>query len=190
MTDPDLEALLDSSDETFREGLGDALDELDGEAALTEFLVRSPETYERLTQRMATLDDVADFAADDPDTVHQYLRVLWNSMEVVTTNIGAIGEAVTIDTTVNWTATDSPIEFHATTDSDEEIVSGGPGLLDDPEITFEGQTDVLFSMLGDDEFNAPLAYIQNRYEVVGSLERAREFDEVMDTVASDMSAFA
>lgn len=190
MTDTDFDSLLDKPDAAFKRELGDALAGLDDDDALTGFLVRSPETFERLTDRMATLEDIVSFAETDPEAVDQYLAVLWNGIEVVTTNIGSIGAAVTMDTGVNWCTTDSPVEFHATTDSLAGTIAGGPGPLDDPEITFEGHTDVLFSMLGDDEFEPTLAYVQNRYEVVGSLERAREFDRMMETVTADMAAFA
>jgi hypothetical protein len=190
MTGTDLDSLLDEPDAAFRRELGDALAGLDDEDALAGVLVRSPETFEQLTDRMATLEDIAAFAETDPAAVDQYLTVLWNGVEIVTTNIGSIGAAVTMDTSVNWRATDSPVAFHATTDPSAGTIAGGPDPLDDPEITFEGHTDVLFSMLGDDEFNPPLAYVQNRYEVVGSLERAREFDRMMETVTADMAAFA
>jgi hypothetical protein len=39
-------------------------------------------------------------------------------------------------------------------------MEGGPGRLDDPDVTFTGETAPLFSMLGDDEFAPQQAFIQ------------------------------
>ncbi|WP_336001265.1 hypothetical protein [Halorientalis halophila] len=187
---PPLESVVEMPDEEFREHLGPAIAGVDSEDALGELLVTQPTVFERLTERMATLDDVAAFATEDTETVERYLWILWNGMGLVAENISAVGDAVTIDTVVNWEATDSPIEFHAVTDPDAGSISGGPSLHDDPEITFEGQTDVLFAMLGDDEFNGQLAFIQNRFDVIGPLERSREFDEMMEAVTGEMEALA
>ncbi|WP_424017076.1 hypothetical protein ACOZ4N_14490 [Halorientalis pallida] len=189
-TTPDLGAVVDQPDEQFRANLGPALAGLDDEDALAELLVTQPTVYERLTDRMATFEGITEFANDDPETVEQYLRVLWGGMGLIAENISAVGDAVTVDTTVNWEATDSPITFHATTDPERGSISGGPSLADDPEITFEGQTDVLFSMLGDDDFNGQLAFVQNRFDIVGPLERSRQFNEMMEAVGEEMEALA
>ncbi|MFB6142001.1 MAG: hypothetical protein ABEJ30_01510 [Halorientalis sp.] len=188
MTDVDLADVVEAPEAAFRRDLGDALAPLSEPDALASYLVRNPDAYERLLERMATLDDPAEFAAEAPETVDRFLAVLWSGIEIATTTLPPVEQAVTMDTSVNWTATDSPVAFHATADATAGTVAGGPGLLEDPEVTFEGRTDVLFAMLGDESFNAPLAYIQNRYEVIGPLERARAFDEMMDEVRASMES--
>ncbi|AQL42760.1 hypothetical protein BV210_08575 [Halorientalis sp. IM1011] len=187
-TTPDLETVVDQPDEQFRANLGPALAGLDDEDALAELLVTRPTVFERLTDRMATFEGITEFATDEPETVEQYLRVLWGGMGLIAENISAVGDAVTVDTTVNWTATDSPIAFHATTDPETGSIAGGPTLAEDAEITFEGQTEVLFRMLGDDEFNGQLAFVQNRFDVIGPLERSREFNDMMESVGEAMEA--
>ncbi|WP_092660158.1 hypothetical protein [Halorientalis persicus] len=189
-TTPDLETVVDQPDEQFRKNLGPALDGVDDEDDLGELLVTQPTAFERLTERMATFDEITAFANDDPETVEQYLTVLWDGMGLIAENISAVGDAVTVDTVVNWAATDSPIAFHADTDPETSSISGGPGLADDPEITFEGQTEVLFRMLGDDEFNGQLAFVQNRFDIIGPLERSREFNDMMEAVSEEMEALA
>jgi hypothetical protein len=187
-TTPDLDAVVDQPDEQFRANLGPALDGLDDEDALAELLVTQPTVYERLTDRMATFEGITEFATNDPETVEQYLRVLWGGMGLIAANISAVGDAVTVETTVNWEATDSPVAFHAATDPETGSISGGPTLADDPKITFEGQTEVLFRMLGDDEFNGQLAFVQNRFDIIGPLERSRQFNETMEAVGEAMEA--
>ena len=187
-TTPGLETVVDQPDEQFRENLGPALHGLDDEDALAELLVTQPTVFERLTSRMATFEGITGFATEEPETVEQYLRVLWGGMGLIAENISAVGDAVTVDTTVNWEATDSPIAFHATTEPETGSISGGPSLADDPEITFEGQTEVLFRMLGDDEFNGQLAFVQNRFDIIGPLERSREFNDMMESVGEAMEA--
>jgi hypothetical protein len=176
----DLEAVLEQSDNEFKANLPAALD---GAAANVEqLLALHPDAFERLTERMSTLSGIADYASDEPETVDAFITTLWDGLSLVTEMVPAVGEAVTEDYAVNWETTDSPVAFHMRSDSETGTVAGGPGLLDDPGIEFEGPTDVLFSMLNDESFNPTLAYIQNRYEVVGSLERARNFNDMMDTM--------
>ena len=188
MSDPTLRALVDEPDPAFKAGLEEALDGLDDPEALTSFLVRNPVVFERLTTRMATLDDVAAFAEDDGPAVAQYLRVLWTAVEVATGTLPPVSQAVTMDTSVQWVATDSPVTFHAESDPDPASggVSGGPGELPGAEITFEGPTGVLFAMLGDDEFDPVAAFMAEQYTVDGPLERAQAFAEMMDAVVAQM----
>ena len=175
-----LETVLDQPDDEFRADIPAALD---GAAEnIEEFLALHPDAFKRLTARMSTLDDIGDYASDEPETVKEFLTVLWDGLSLVTQMVPTVGENVTEEYAVNWETTDSPVSFYMTSDLETGTVAGGPGLLEDPEVTFRGTTDVLFSMLNDDEFNETLAYVQNRYEVIGSLERARGLSAMMDAV--------
>jgi hypothetical protein len=179
----DLETVLDQPDEEFKANLPDALD---GAAANIETLLAlHPDAFEALSTRMSTLDGIADYASDEPETVEEFLTVLWDGLSLVTEMVPAVSEEVTEEYAVNWECTDSPVSFHMTADPEAGTIAGGPRLLDDPGIEFNGTTNVMFSMLNDDSFNETLAYIQNRYEVVGSLERARSFNDMMDTVTEN-----
>lgn len=186
--DPDLRTLVDESDAVFKQGLGAALDGLEDPETLTSFLVRNPAVFERLTARMATLDDAAAFAEADGPAVARYLRVLWTAIEVATGTLPPVADAVTMDTSVQWVATDSPVTFHAEADPDPTSggVTGGPGELPGAEVTFEGPTAVLFAMLGDDEFDPVAAFAAGEYTVEGPLERAQAFAEMMDDVVERM----
>jgi hypothetical protein len=179
----DLEAVLEQPDDEFKANLPDALD---GAAANIETLLAlHPDAFEALSTRMSTLDGIADYASDEPETVEEFLTVLWDGLSLVTEMVPAVSEEVTEEYAVNWECTDSLASFHMTADPEAGTVAGGPGLLDDPGIAFKGTTGVMFSMLNDDSFNETLAYVQNRYEVVGSLGRARSLNAMMDAVTEN-----
>jgi hypothetical protein len=182
----DLETVLEQPDDEFKADLPSALD---GTAAnLEQFLAFHPDAFERLTKRMSTLDGIAAYATNEPATVELFLTVLWDGLSLVTEMVPAVSETITDTFAVNWETTDSSASFHMTSDPEAGTVAGGPGLFDDPGIAFKGTTDVMFSMLNDDAFNETLAYIQNRYEVVGSLERARSLNAMMNAVNENTEA--
>jgi hypothetical protein len=182
----DLETVLEQPDDEFKERLPDALD--GASENVEQLLALHPDTFERLTERMSTLSGIADYAADEPETVEECITVLWDGLSLITEMVPAVSEEVTEEFAVNWESTDSSVSFHMTSDSEAGTVSGGPGLLDEPDIAFKGTTDIMFSMLNDDGFNETLAYIQNRYEVVGSLERARSLNAMMDAINENTEA--
>ena len=184
----ELETVLEQSDSEFKTNLPDALD---GVAEnLDEFLVHHPEAFELLSTRMSTLDDIAEYANDETATVRRFLTILWDGLGLITEMVPAVAEEVTEEYTVNWEPTDSTVSFHMSSDPDAGTISGGPGVLNDAELTFKGTTDVMFSMPADDEFNGPLAFIQNRYEIIGPLERARSFNTMMETINENMDELA
>lgn len=179
-----LATVLEQDDEAFVQRLPEALDGVEDD--LETLLVSRPEVFERLSERMSTLDGIAAFASDEPETVDRFLGILWNGLGLITESALSVQEEVTENFDVNWVCEDSPASFHMISDADAGTISGGPGLLDDAELTFRGPTDVMFSMLNDPEFDGTLAYIQNRYEIVGSLERARTLNTMMATVNANM----
>ena len=179
----DLETVLDQLDEEFKANLPEALD---GAAENIEHLLAlHPHAFEQLTERMSTLDDIGAYATDESETVEEFITVLWDGLGLVTEMVPVVSEEVTKEYAVNWETTDSPVSFHMTSNPETGTIAGGPGLLDDPEIEFKGTTDVMFSMLNDESFNSTLAYVQNRFEVVGSLECARSFNDMMDTITEN-----
>lgn len=179
----ELETVLDQPDDEFKANLPDAL--CGASANIEQLLALHPDAFEQLTKRMSTLDGTAAYANDEPETVKEFLTVLWDGLGLITEMVPAVGEEVTEEYAVNWETRDSPVSFHMTADPEAGTIAGGAGLLEEPGIEFNGTTDVMFSMLNDDGFNPTLAYIQNRYEVVGSLEHARNLNAMMDAVTEN-----
>lgn len=182
----DLERVVELPDEEFTAELPAALQSIEGREDVVTLLVEHPDTFEELSARMSTLDDVGEFATEETETVERFLTVLWDGQELISRAVPAVQETVTERFTVNWECEDSPVDFHLETDPDAGTVSGGTGLLDEAELTFQGSTDVMFSMLNDDDFNGTLAFIQNRFEIIGPLQRARNLDSMMESVSDHM----
>ncbi|MFB6164964.1 MAG: hypothetical protein ABEJ31_07380 [Haloarculaceae archaeon] len=179
---------LDRDDARLRDALPEVLPAV--EEDLMYLLVDEPDSYQRLIERVCALENLGEYAAAEPETVDRFLAILWNGVGTATNVVPEVGAAVTDSFRVNWEARDAEVAFHAVADADDGTIDGGPGLLDDADVTFRGSTDVLFRMLGDGEFDATLAYVQNRYEVLGSLEDARAFGQLMDEVTGRMEDVA
>lgn len=180
----DLEKVIESPDEAFKRELPAVLEGVEDNIA--ELLTQNPDAFDGLSERMSTLDGIASYASEETETVDRFLVILWDGLALITETVPAVQETVTKSFTVNWESEDSPASFHMESKPDAGTISGGPGLLDDAELTFSGPTDVMFSMLNDDEFNGTLAFIQNKYEIVGPLQRARNLNTMMETVNESM----
>jgi hypothetical protein len=176
----DLEAVVEQPDDQFKTTLPSVIDDV--EENLETVLVEQPSTYEQLSTRMSTLDAIDEYAAQHTQTVETFIDVLWGGMELISRSAPEVQAQVDAKFTANWDPDDAPVGWHMTTDPDTGIVSGGAGLLEDPELTFSGPTEVLFRMLGDEEFNAATAFLRNTFEISGPLGTARSLGKTMETV--------
>jgi putative sterol carrier protein len=189
MTDPafdDLEAVVPADDDQFKRDLPDALAGFDDEAAIGELLLEHPDTYDALTRKVSTLDGIADYAREEPETVERFLTVLWSGQELVTEHVPAVREKVTDSFTVTWECEDSPIEFHMETDAESGRITGGLGPHGDAELVFRGPTDVLFSMLNDPEFQGVQAFLEGKFEIEGPIQKAQQLDATMQVATDHM----
>lgn len=185
MTEADLEKLetvVAADDETFRTELADALVGLDDDAALAQLLTEHPDAFEAISTRIATVDDPGEM---DDATVGRAMDVIFGGMRLIAEQSPEVREAVTSDFTVNWDVDDRDLGWHMETDADAGRIDGGAGTFEDATLTFAGPLDVLLSMTGDEEFDATLAFIQNRYELVGPIEKGRELSSMMETVRAN-----
>ncbi|MFC5973063.1 hypothetical protein ACFPYI_17145 [Halomarina salina] len=185
-----LERIVEADDETFKEELGAATEGLDDPAAIDELLVEHPDAYEALSVRIATVEDPEDLADEDPAALERAMAVLYGGMARLSEVSEDVREAVTDDYAVNWEVEGYDLGWHLETDAESGRIDGGPGLLDDPTLTFIGSLDVMLSMTGDPDFNGPLAFIQNEFEIVGPIQQARDLDSMMAAVrdnARDMA---
>lgn len=180
----ELATVVEQPDPTFKERLPAALEGVEDD--LERLLLEQPDTFEALAERVSTLEGIADYATEETETVERFLAVLWDGLGLVADVSPAVQDAITDEYAVTWECEDAPIAFHARTDPDAGSLAGGPGALEDPEITFRGPAETMFSTLQDEDFNAVLAFVQNRLEVVGSVQRARAFDAMMDSVTGEM----
>lgn len=182
----DLEAAVSKPDDEFKRDLPDALSGLDDEGAVGQLLVEHPDTYEALTERMSTLDGIADYASEEPETVERFLTVLWTGQELVTRNVPAVREEITDAYTVTWECEDSSVEFHMETDPGSGHITGGTGPHGDAELVFRGPTAVLFSMLNDPEFRGVQAFLEGKFEIDGPIQQAQQLDATMQVATDHM----
>jgi putative sterol carrier protein len=181
MTDPEaIEAALDGDDEQVLEALPGTLD---GAAADVEALLADhPDTYERLVARVSTMENAGELAAAHPETADRFLAILWGGLEVIARVSPAVREEITEDFRVQWDADDADAEWYAVTDADAGSIEGGPGRIDDPDVTFTGETSTLFSMLGDDDFAPQQAFMEGAFQLEGDMPAALQFGQTMDAV--------
>jgi len=176
----DLEAVVEQPDDQFKTTLPSVIDDVEENVATV--LVEQPASYEALSTRMSTLEGVGEYAAGHTETIETFLDVLWTGMELISEHVPAVSERIDQEYTANWIPEDAPVAWHMASDPDAGTVTGGSGRLDDAEIVFTGSADVMFSMLGDDEFNPTMAFMQNRFDIEGPLMKARGLGSMMETV--------
>lgn len=187
MTDVDYDRLatvLEQDDDQLKADLPDAL--VGVEDDLETLLLEHPDCFESLSRRMSTLDGMADYAESEPETVDRFFTILWGGLEVISENVQDVREQVTNEYAVNWTATDAPVAFHMTSDPSAGTVSGGPGLLDDPSLTFEGEADILLSQLNDPDFEPVQAFMEGEFQLDGDVNQAMTFAQMMETVTENV----
>lgn len=185
-----LERIVEADDETFKDELGAATEGLDDPDAIDELLVEYPDAYEALSTRIATVSDPDELADSDPLAIERTMAALYGGMARLSEVSEGVRDAVTSDYSVNWEVEEYDLGWHLETDAESGRIDGGPGLLDDPTLTFIGPLDVMLSMTGDPEFNGPLAFIQNKFEIVGPIQKARELDSMMNAVRENAREMA
>lgn len=178
-----LDTVLGQPDDELKEGLPDVLPA--AEEDLEELLTSRPEVFARLNTRMGTLDDLAGYAEQERDTVESFLTITWGGMELITENVEGVSDGIDQEYSVEWVSTDSEIAFHMETDPDSGRITGGPGRFEDAELTFEGPTDVMFSMIGDDDFDGTRAFLQGEFQIEGPIPKAQTLEQTMDGVRAN-----
>jgi len=187
MTDVDYDRLatvLEQDDEELKATLPAALAGVEDD--IETLLLEHPDCFETLSLRMSTLEGIAEYAADEPETVDRFLTILWSGLGYISENVPEVQEEVTESFAVNWEATDSEVTFHMTSDADSGTVAGGPGLLDDADLSFEGETGVLFSQLNDPDFDPVKAFMDGKFQLDGAVNEAMTFAQMMETVTRNV----
>lgn len=179
-----LATVLEQDDEELKADLPDALAGTEDE--LETLLLEHPDCFEDLSRRLSTLDGIADYAASEPETVDRFLTVLWGGLELISENVPEVQEEVTEEFSVDWEATDSDVTFHMTSHPDAGTVSGGTGVLENPTLSFQGETDILFSMLNDPGFNPVTAFMDGSFQLQGPVDEAMTFAQMMETVTTNV----
>lgn len=179
-------AALDGDDEQVLDELPGTLTDAAGDVAA--LLEEHPDTYERLVSRGSTLENADELVAAHPETADRFLTILWDGLAVIADAAPAVEGAIADDFRVQWDADDSGAAWYAVTDADAGAIEGGPGRIEDPDVTFSGETTTLFRMLGDDEFDPQQAFMGGEFQMDGDMQVALQFGRTMDAVQREAEA--
>ena len=177
-----IEASLDKTDEELKEDLASLLEDLEGRTE--EFARENPVVFGEVVNRMETMD-VASFVSDNPDVANQFQELLWAGMNVLVEETPKVKEQITDTITVNFTATDCPMEGHLDIDDQRETVAGGAGHIDDPTLEISGPADVLVGLITGD-VDPIQGFMQQRYEMDGPVQKGTRLAPIMNTLSENI----
>ncbi|WP_254535170.1 SCP2 sterol-binding domain-containing protein [Halomarina litorea] len=177
-----LESALDQSDEKLADDLPNLLESMEGR---TEDLVREhPAIFGRLVRRMETMD-IAGFVDDHPEVADQFQELLWTGMEVLVRESPEVQESIGEDITVNFRATDCEMDGHLTVDGDEQVITGGAGLLDDPTLEIDGPADVLVGLVTG-SVDPIQGFLTQQYQMDGPVQKGTRLAPIMNDLADNI----
>lgn len=183
----DLESLVDKPDEEFKEGLPDVLGGI--EDSLDTLLLEHPDAFEDLVTRMGTMENPSEFVEGNLETARAFFDIMWGCLNIISENVPDVQDAVTNDMSVNWVCDDTDLAWHMESDSESGTITGGSGKLDNAELTFTGTTDILLSMIGDDDFQGQQAFMQGKFQIEGQLPKAMALENMMESVMTNAQEF-
>ena len=94
----------------------------------------------------------------------------------------------TNDVRVQWAADGVDAAWYAVTDSDAGSIEGGPGRVDDPDVTFTGDVGTPSGMLGDDGLEPQQAFVDGAFQMNGDVQVALQFGWTTDAVQRNAEA--
>lgn len=180
----ELETVLEGSDDELTADLPSVLPEAAENPE--DVLTSSPAAFRDLTERMATLEGVDEFAAEEPETVEAFLTLVWDGLGLISETIEDVQDAVAQEFSISWECTDVDVAWHMETDPDAGTIDGGPGELEGAELVFQGDADVLFSMLGDPDFDGTQAFMQGEFQIDGPIPKAQQLNQVMESAIDEL----
>lgn len=178
--DAALDDVVQDSDQALRRELPAVLDAV--EPSLESVVDRDLEAFVELLRRMSTMEGIANYAEEEPETVDRFLAVFWDGVEYLVSSSLDLEDTITEELSVTWIAFDSDVSFHMRTRPEAAGLLGGPGEVEDPDLTIEGTTDALFSLLYDEGFEPELAVYQGDLDLVGPMHLAWDLAEIFGTI--------
>jgi putative sterol carrier protein len=173
-----IEASLEKDQAQLQEDLPDLLAEIEGQER--ELIQENPDLFAEVMARMSEID-VAEFYAAEPEAGDRFQDLLWTGVNVLVENNEEIQDQIAADITANFEADDAPMEGHLDVDADEETVTGGAGLVADPDLTLSGPADTLTALVtgGIDPVQG---FMSQQYELDGSVQKGTQLAGVMGRI--------
>ena len=174
----DIDRYIDMSAEELRDELGSLLDDVEGEV---DTLVR--EHKEDVPRLMDKLDetDAAEFANEEPELADRFQTFLWDLTSEIVAASEELQSQITQGATVNFAATDSPMEGHLHVDDDAKTLDGGPGQVDGADLHIEGDSDTLVGMLTGST-DLVQGFMAGEFEMDGEVDTGMELASVMEPI--------
>ncbi|MFB6347185.1 MAG: hypothetical protein ABEK50_15790 [bacterium] len=128
----DVEEAFELNAEELKKELPSLLDKLDEN--VVELVEDNPELITRLFEKMDEIN-AGNLAEDTPEVANQFQGFLWSTTEEFISRDDEIQSQINSDLTVNYVATDSPMEGHLSVDSDEKTITGGTETVGNADLT-------------------------------------------------------
>ncbi|WP_330631673.1 SCP2 sterol-binding domain-containing protein [Halocatena halophila] len=179
-----IEESFDKDDDELQAVLPELLAEIEGNA--DELVKSNPAIVSRILDRMGDME-IAPFVSEHPDTADQFQELLWSGVRTVADGNEAVEEQINEDIAVNFEAEDCPMTGHVEVVSDDTTVTGGAGVLDDPDISITGPADVLVGLITG-SVDPIQGFMQQQYQMDGPVQKGTRLAPIMNTLSEQAQA--
>ncbi len=177
----DLEHAVELEGEALRTELPPVLERMTEKDTVT--LVRDhPDVFGKLVRGLEA-SDVAAFVEAAPDASAAYQDVLWTGLSTLVEDDPDLQDTIGLTITVNFQATDCPMEGHLELDSDAKRLTGGAGLADDPGLTIKGEAQNVVGLITG-SVDPVQGFMQGAYKMDGGLAKGTRLAPTIKALAN------
>ncbi len=181
----DIDRYFEMSDEELKQNLPELLDALaDDVEALVE---ERAEDVPRLLSRLDSTD-VEGFANDAPEVAEEFQDFLWDATSALVDRDEELQQNITQSATVNFEATDSPMEGHLEVDADAGALEGGAGNVDGADLNITGPSNTLAGMLTGST-DPVQGFMAGEFEMDGDVDTGMELASVITPVHERLNRY-
>ncbi|RRJ30567.1 SCP2 sterol-binding domain-containing protein [Halocatena pleomorpha] len=174
-----IEESFETDDEALEEELPGLLADIEGQS--DELVREQPEIVSKILNRMSEMD-IASFVSENPETADQFQDLLWSGVRVLAEGNEEVQQQINEDITVNFEADNCPMTGHVEVDKSESTVTGGAGVLDDPDIAITGPADVLVGLITG-TVDPIQGFMQQQYQMDGPVQKGTRLAPIMNTLS-------
>ncbi len=182
----DIDRYFEMEAEELRDELDNLLEDIEGQV---ETLVEErPDDLPRLMEKLDETD-AAEFAEEEPELADRFQDFLWDLTESFIAANEDLRENITQGATVNFTASDSPMEGHLYVDDEEQTLDGGPGQVDGADLHISGDSNTLVGMLTGST-DLVQGFMAGEFEMDGDVDTGMELASVLEPVYDELGGDA
>jgi len=177
-----VEASLEKDEDQLKADLPGLLAEIEGRER--ELIAENPEVFAQVVARMDDID-IEGFYADAPAAADRFQELLWTGVNLLVENDPEIRDQIATDITANFAADDCPMAGHLTVDADAETITGGAGLVEEPDLTLSGPADTLTGLITG-TMDPIQGFMTQEYELDGSVQKGTQLASVMGQITESV----